>query len=188
MRRLLILVSVFLIFAVTTGAALASGVIHVVQPGETLSMIAARYGTTISAIASANGIYNPNYIFVGQHLTIPSGTYYPPYTPPYQPPSYGGQYYTVRPGDSLSSIARWFGSNVYAIAQANGIWNINHIYVGQPLFIPRVPQVYTYYVRYGDTLAGIARRYGTTVQAISSYNGLYNPNYIYPGMQLFIPV
>ena len=45
--------------------------IHVVRRGETLSTIAAKYGTTVSAIARANGITNPNLIYVGQKLRIP---------------------------------------------------------------------------------------------------------------------
>jgi LysM repeat protein len=47
---------------------------HTVRAGETLSTIAARYGTSISAIARANNIDNPNFIFAGQHLSIPRGT------------------------------------------------------------------------------------------------------------------
>jgi LysM repeat protein len=47
--------------------------VHIVQPGETLGTIARRYGTTITAIARANNIVNPNIVFVGQRLTIPAG-------------------------------------------------------------------------------------------------------------------
>lgn len=59
---------------------------HVVQPGDTLSRIAARYGTTVQAIAQANNIVNVNLIFVGQVLTIPgSGPAPVPTTPPTGP-------------------------------------------------------------------------------------------------------
>jgi LysM repeat protein len=183
MRRLLILVTVVLLMAVSTGVALASGV-HVVQPGETLSMIAVRYGTTVSALVTANSLWNPNFIYAGQRLVIPDG--YTP--PPYTPPTSGGSYYTVQYGDNLSRIAARYGTNAYAIAQANGIFNVNYVYAGQVLFIPRVPQIYNYYVQYGDTLASIAWRYGTTVWTIASYNGIYNPNLIYPGMLIRVPV
>ena len=47
---------------------------HTVRAGETLSTIAARYGTSIDAIARANDIRNPNFIFAGQHLSIPRGS------------------------------------------------------------------------------------------------------------------
>jgi LysM repeat protein len=58
--------------------------------------------------------------------------------------------------------------------------------VGQPP-PPPPPVITPYYVRYGDTLARIARRFGTSVSAIVAYNGLWNPNLIYVGQLLYIP-
>jgi LysM repeat protein len=57
----------------STGGATASGGVHVVRPGENLSSIAVRYGTSVAALARANGIANPNHIYVGQRLAIGSG-------------------------------------------------------------------------------------------------------------------
>jgi putative chitinase len=102
-------------------------VYHVVRWGENLTRIARYYGTTIWAIAQANNIWNINYIRVGQVLLIPG---------PAPGPWPGPQYYIVQPGDTLSAIAWRFGRSVWAIAQANGIWNPNLIYVGQRLYIP----------------------------------------------------
>jgi LysM repeat protein len=175
--------------------ALAQGQVHVVQQGETLSSIAARYGSTPQAIASANSLANANYIYAGQRLTIPTGGGSGAVA--------AGGTYTVRAGDTLSSIAARQGTTVNAILQANGLANANYIYAGQRLIIPgggegsggsQAPrgsqaagggQVHT--VQRGDTLAAIAYRYGTTTWAITSANGLANPNYIYPGQQLRIP-
>jgi LysM repeat protein len=173
----------------------AQGRVHVVQRGEALSSIAARYGTTVNAIVRTNGLANANYIYAGQRLTIPTG---------------GGRAagavatggtYTVRSGDTLSSIAARHGTTVGAIVGANGLASANYIYAGQRLTIPgRVGgsasssggtsasgegQVYT--VQRGDTVASIAYRYGTTARAIASANGLANPNYIYAGQRLRIP-
>jgi LysM repeat protein len=101
-------------------------VYYVVQWGDNLSRIAARYGTTVWAIAQANGIANVNYIRVGQVLLIPvAGTV----------PQPGPCFYIVQRGDTLSAIAWRFGTTVWAITQANGIWNPNLIYVGQRLLI-----------------------------------------------------
>lgn len=192
MRRFLMLLICAAMLVSAAGVAEASGYTYVVVPGDNLSRIAARYGISVQSLAAANNIWNPNHIYVGQVLTIPTGGYYPPAPPVYQPqtpPSYGlVAYYTVRPGDTLASIARWYGTTWSSIASANGIYNPNHIYAGQVLAIPRQPTVYNYYVRYGDTLAAIAARYGTTWPAIAGYNNLYNPNHIWAGMHLRIPV
>jgi len=177
------------LMVLASGVVEASGFVHVVAPGENLSRIAARYGVSVSAIVSANNIWNPNRIYVGQRLIIPVGHYPPPAPPPPAYPPHGVlTYYTVQPGDSLSKIARYFGTTYQVLAAANGIYNPNQIYVGQVLVIPRQPTIYTYYVQPGDTLSRIAARYGTSVSAIASYNGIYNPNHIWVGMLLQIPV
>ncbi|NWG16703.1 MAG: LysM peptidoglycan-binding domain-containing protein [Chloroflexi bacterium] len=101
-----------------------TGGTHVVQPGETLQIIAARYGTTWYALAAANNITDPNRIYVGQVLVIPSG-------PPPQP-----RYYTVQQGDRIYEIARRYGVSPLAIIAANNLGNANLIYPGQRLVIP----------------------------------------------------
>ena len=100
--------------------------IHIVRWGENLYRIARYYGTTVEAIAAANGIANPNRIYAGQRLRIPHGTI---------PPA-GGFWYTVRYGDTLSGLAWRFGRSVWTIANANGITNPNWIYAGRRLYIP----------------------------------------------------
>jgi LysM repeat protein len=101
-------------------------VYHVVQWGENLTRIARRYGTTVWAIAQANGIWNIDYIRAGQVLWIPA----------YGPTPGPGRIYIVQPGDTLSGIAWRFGTTMWAIAQVNGIWNPHLIYIGQRLYIP----------------------------------------------------
>jgi len=101
-------------------------VYHVVQYGENLTRIAARYGTTVWAIAQANGIWDINRIYFWQALLIPV---YAPGPAPWP------TVYIVRPGDTLTAIAWSFRTTVWAIAQANGIWNPNFIYFGQVLYI-----------------------------------------------------
>lgn len=104
----------------------AEGVIHIVQRGQTLSGIALRYGVDAGALARANNIVNPNHIYVGQRLVIPA-------TAAAQPTA---GTYVVQVGDTLFSIGRRYGVTAWAIAQANGIYNMNTIYVGQRLTIP----------------------------------------------------
>lgn len=187
MRRLIILISVLLmVVSATAVSAQAGQTYHVVAPGESLSRIALRYNTTVAAIVAANGLYNPNYIYAGQYLFIPNPIYYPPAPPP----GSGTGYYTIQYGDTLGRIARRFGSTIWALMQANNIYNANFIYAGQVLRIPAytAPTRYaSYYVQPGDTLTRIAARFGTTVAAITSYNGIWNPSRIYAGQYLTIP-
>lgn len=186
--RLLIavlLVAVLALNAVTVQAEppRSGPILHVVQWGETLIMIARYYGTTVESIVQANNLRDANYIYVGQRLVIPTGTSVPS----------KGVYYTVQPGDNLTLIAARFGTTVSAIVQANNLYNPSFIYAGQVLFIPGavVEPVYTsgvyYTVRPGDTLYGIAYRFGANYWDIIQANNITNPSFIYVGQRLFIP-
>ena len=97
--------------------------------------------------------------------------------------------YTVKKGDTLSGIAAKYGTTYQKIASDNGITNPNLIYPGQQLkiYVNNKPSNYIVYtVKKGDTLSGIAAKYGTTYQKIASDNGISNPNLIYPGQKLII--
>lgn len=90
-----------------------------VRPGDTLWALARRYGTTVSELARLNNIPNPNLIYVGQVLRLPSRA---------QPQNI---LYTVRPGDTLSAIAARYGTTVAQLAADNNIPNPNLIFPGQ---------------------------------------------------------
>lgn len=100
---------------------------HVVQPGENLFRIALHYGMTYQALAAANGIVNPDLIYVGQSLTISAEG-------PSEPA--GERTHVVQAGENLFRIALRYGTTVEAIAVANGISNVHLIYAGQSLRIP----------------------------------------------------
>jgi LysM repeat protein len=103
---------------------------HVIQRGENLFRIALRYGTTVDAIASANGIANPALVYVGQKLTIPSSGAQP------SSPSASATTYIVQAGDNLFRIALRYNMSYLYLAQYNNIANPSSIYVGQVLHIP----------------------------------------------------
>ena len=159
---------------------------YTVQSGDTLSGIAAKYGTTYQALAALNGISNPNVIYPGQLLRVTGSAPSAPAAPA-KPATY-----TVQSGDTLSGIAAKYGTTYQALAALNGIANPNVIYPGQLLRVtgsapsapatPAKPATYT--VQSGDTLSGIAAKYGTTYQALAALNGIANPNVIYPGQVL----
>jgi LysM repeat protein len=110
----------------------APGNCHVVKCGETLWSISQRYGTTVWAIAQANGIRDVNRIRVGQCLVIPGGGHGGHGG---DGPHDGGHIYIVQPGETLSSIAWKFHMPVQELAKANHIWNYNLIYAYQKLII-----------------------------------------------------
>ena len=197
--RMALLIAFLLLALALPMPALAQGRVHVVQRGENLYRIALRYGTSIQAIMNANGLTNRNYVWVGQRLTIPGGA---------GGSSGGGSagggnvggggVHVVRRGETLSAIAWRYGTTVSAIASANGIRNPSFIWVGQRLTIPgggggssrgggSTPSGGVHVVRRGETLYAIALRYGTTVSAIASANGLRNASLIYVGQRLRIP-
>ena len=162
----------------------AQGTYTVVR-GDTLSSIAARYGTDYKTLAAINGIADPNKIFTGQVLKLSGG---PVPAPNQQPPS--GATYTVVSGDTLSGIAARHNTSYQTLAAMNGLADPNKIYTGQVLKVPSggvaAPQTTTYTVRSGDTLGKIAAAYGTSWQKLQQINQIPNANLIYAGQVLKI--
>jgi LysM repeat protein len=113
----------------------SAGTTHVVRPGENLYRIALRYGTTILALASANGIAEPTQIRVGQTLVIPGDSSGSP-TSSSPPTTTAGQTHTVQRGETLSAIARRYSVSVWVLARANSLANPSLIVTGQVLVIP----------------------------------------------------
>jgi LysM repeat protein len=221
MKRLLILCLVASLLCLNAAPALAAppaDTFYTVQPGDTLFGIALRFGTTVSALMQSNGLTS-TLIFAGQRLRIPSGG---------GSVSSGGSSaggsasgvcgasYAVQPGETLRTIALKCGTTIAAIAAQNGIVNIDLIFAGQVLKMPRsgggasnpppaappsatpitAPPPSTggsgvcpaiYTIQRGDTLGIIANKCGVSAQAILAINTLANPSLIYPGQQLSIP-
>ncbi len=149
-----------------------------IQWGDTLSELAIQYHTTVAELVRLNDIQNPNLIYAGETLIVPSTN----------EQTGQSQVYTVKRGDTLSEIAMKYGTTVQAIAQDNNISNVNLIYPGQRLVIRDTcrydcgHRIYT--VKPGDSLWIIARRYNTTIANIVRLNRIQNPRLIYPG-QIF---
>lgn len=97
---------------------------YTVKPGDTLSGIAAKYGTTYQHLAAINGIQNPNLIYAGQVIRVTGTQNATPKT------------YTVQRGDTLSGIASRHGTDWQTLQRINGIPNANVIYPGQVVRLP----------------------------------------------------
>ncbi|WP_186414654.1 glucosaminidase domain-containing protein, partial [Oenococcus oeni] len=110
---------------------------YTVASGDTLTSIAKAYGTTVSAIATANNISNPDYIYVGEVLTIGSSTSTSTSTSSTSSSSMSSssKSYTVASGDTLTSIAKAYGVSISTLAKLNNISNTNLIYAGTTLKI-----------------------------------------------------
>ena len=155
-------------------AANSGGGSHVVGSGETLYRIALNYGTSVDAIAGANGIPYPYIIQAGQQLVIPGpGEYVQPPPPAegyyqqpdpgyYQQPGQDGGYYPQGPNDGYYQAP---DNNDAAPGAVAG----------------------THTVSPGETLFMIAQRYGVSSEMIAGANGLSNPNQIYVGQVLYLP-
>lgn len=152
---------------------------YTVKRGDTLWGIAKKFGVTVSAVANANNIRNPNLIYVGEVFIIPHMT---------SAENSGYTLYTVRRGDTLWGISRKFGTSINSIVALNDIKNPNRIYAGEVFKIPsaRSEQAVIYTVKRGDTLWGISRKFGTTVENLVKLNSVKNPNLIYVGEKLII--
>ena len=150
---------------------------YTVKSGDTLSVIAQRFGTTVKALQNLNGIKNANRINVGQVLKV-KGTA--------KKAAPKTSTYTVKAGDTLSGIAQKHGMTTKALQSLNGIKNANLIYVGQKLKVSgkakSTPKYHT--VKSGDTVSGLAVKYGSTQKQIVSWNKLASADKIYVGQKL----
>lgn len=121
---------------------------YTIQKGDTMSKIAARFGVTTQSILAANGLRWSSIIYGGQTITIPTGgssslaiqtvSSITPATPAPATPA-ASTSYTIRSGDTISSIARSTGVAVSAILSANGLTASSIIYAGRTLQIPGAP-------------------------------------------------
>jgi N-acetylmuramoyl-L-alanine amidase len=104
--------------AAAASPAIVAATTYIVRPGDTLSEIAVRHGTTVQALVKANNLQNANLIRVGQLLQIPDTSVG---LPGYTSGASDVETYRVRAGDGLFKIARAYGVDPTALARANGI-------------------------------------------------------------------
>jgi len=160
---------------------------YTVEPGDTLGRIARHLDVSVTDLAAANGITDPDVIRPGQVLVIPGRS---------------EQVHVVAPGDTLAEIAAKYGLDVSTLADLNGITNPSLIYSGTTLRLggagpvavevnvaplEGVATTAVHVVSAGDNLAELAARYGTSVGDLAAANGISNPNLIRIGQHLSVP-
>lgn len=122
--------------AAPSAPATSTGAQHVVVAGDTVSELAIRYGSTVSAIVAANGLGPRAAIRVGQRLLIPGEASGATATPTSTPAPAGSVAHVVAAGDTVSGLAARYHSSVARIVSANGLDSRATIRVGQHLTIP----------------------------------------------------
>ena len=171
---------------------------HTVRSGESLSVIAERYGSSVRAIMTANNLSNKHYLRINQKLKIPmSKTAIASLeVPQVQASQIKGEIieYRVRKGDSLWLIARDYGTTTKIIQSLNQL-DSSLLSIGQVLKVPSgktvasvIGDTQTYLVRKGDSPYLIAKRHDMDLSTFLELNGLTPRNTIYPGQVLKIKV
>ncbi|WP_186526047.1 lytic transglycosylase domain-containing protein [Leekyejoonella antrihumi] len=185
--------------------------IYTVRRGDTLSALAARYGTTVTALRDRN---HSSDIKAGQHIAVPASSPTRSKAPATKPvpqrhraaktPTRRTSGYTVRSGDTLTSIALTHHTTVGAVMKANHLSDANLVRLGQELRVPTSAKVTStkparsavrhaakpaahhtsYTVRAGDTLSSIALAHHTSLAALLKANHLSNANLVRTGQRL----
>lgn len=138
-----------------------SETVYTVREGDTLSAIAKKYGTTYKKLAKYNGISNPDLISVGQKIKIPATESKPETVTPVKKETS----YTVKSGDTLSAIAKKYGTTVQVLVDLNGIKDKDIINVGQVI---KLPGTSGFFVGCRVQVKRTATKYATG-QAIASF-------------------
>lgn len=158
---------------------------YIVQPGDSLSLLARRFSVTIVALARANGLPSNGPLLRAQHLLMP----------PVERTVPCWRTFVGHPGETVATIAARYGADTERLAQFNGLSAtatvegitvcLPNIYAGGYAAPP--PPFFSYQVRPGDTLLAIAKRYGVSSLLLQRLNHLPNPNYLDIGQRLQIP-
>lgn len=141
---------------------------YVIENGDTLSSIAAKFNTFESTLMDINNIDFPDAIRQGMEIIVPkeSEKYF--------------EYYTIKKGDSIYKIAREYNINPELLSALNGLEDDDYIYPEQRLLIPK--SGYSYYItREGDTLDIVADRFNINKDKLLSHNDVI---YLLPGQLL----
>ncbi len=158
----------------TARAGISSGQYHSVKSGESLSIIAGKYGTSVTKIKAMNNLRS-NSLRVGQKLLVENSKQ--KVIVPSNQNLTNGKYHVVKSGDNLSSIATKYGVGISDIQRWNGMSG-TRIDSGQKLIIsgskaPNYSSNSSYYVvKSGDTLWDLAKKFNTTESKLKSANGL----------------
>jgi LysM repeat protein len=170
-------------FALAAAAPAAARTHYVVRYGDTLTGIARAHGISLERLARLNHRRPYAILRAGTVLVVPGGR------------THRGRAYTVRFGDTLSGIAARFGTSVERLARRNGLAPRGILLAGSTLRVPSAggPSHHAggfrgrYRVVPGDTLTGIAARFGVGLHRLARANGLRRNGILLAGITLRVP-
>ena len=158
---------------------------YIIKPGDTFYRLALQFNTTIPAIRAVNPGVNPLFLNIGQQICIPALV-------PTSCPE--GNPYTIKPGDTLYAIARFFNISLDDLIEANRNVDPNRLFIGQVICIPLATPpvtcplgIFPYIVQRGDTFYSIANKFGVFISILQLANKFINPNALLIGQKLCIP-
>ena len=192
-RIVLLMLTIILSVSGAASAQSARESTHIVQPGETLAVIASRYDVDLNDLAALNGIYNYHLIHSWQELTIPG------FSNEEAPIVVEDRTHIVRYGETLSMIAEHYDIDLTELKTLNDLYG-KVIYPGHELQLPlstspdapvryeppAAAQSRQHIVQYGETLGTIAAAYAINLNELIVINGIFG-HIIYPGQALTLP-
>ena len=192
-RIVLLMLTIILSVSGAVSAQSARESTHIVQPGETLAVIASRYDVDLNDLAALNGIYNYHLIHSWQELAIPVLSYEA------APIVVEDRTHIVRYGETLSMIAEHHDIDLTELKTLNDLYG-KVIYPGHELQLPlstspdapvryeplATAQSRQHIVQYGETLGTIAAAYAINLNELIVINGIFG-HIIYPGQALTLP-
>lgn len=141
----------------------AGSVPYIIRAGDTLSRIAREYNSTVQDILNSNSGINPNYLQIGQPICVPLQMQIYPSCPT-------KNYYIVRPGDTIQSIASYFNVSDQQLLYSNYGIVPDALYVDQVLCIPVAPSPVSVLVDVGarrltvQKQGSVFRSYGIAIE------------------------
>jgi len=173
---------------------------HIVLPGDNLYKLAKHYGCRIGDIAKWNDLHPPYILSIGQRLQIilPDANSLPSSQSQKTLNTNHSDYHVVAPQETLYGIARRYDQSVSNLATWNHLeYPYKNLSVGQKLRVvppttrEQIPNSNTlrpndHIVKSGETLSGIANKYGLSLSELAKRNGIGSPYTIYPGLKLTV--